>query len=106
MRQAGAEAAAKAGQKKTSSVSAIKAQAEKEGDATKKKVSAPTTLVGGTTASKIETDAAEPAAENTSAKTPGQLAAEGATKTISTDKLSTSPSEAESKSGPNPCSIW
>jgi len=95
IRQLGAEAAAKAGQKKAAAAAAAKA------------ASAPTKEPGTTdqtpipAATKLSTDAAAESPENapeaTAAKTPTQLAAEGAKRT-SVDKIA----EAEEETGTGP----
>lgn len=86
MRQAGAEAAAKAGQK-SSSTSGAQAQAATTGkDPTDTTTSAPAT------AAKLDPDAEEVTQTETAAKTPEQLASQGQKKT-SVDKLGGSPED-------------
>ena len=87
MRQAGAEAAAKAGQKKTDTPT-TKAVPVETTDKSKAEMPPPTVPASATVAApKLDTDAEEPSTEMTAAKTPDQLAAEGATKTV--DKVNT-----------------
>ena len=86
MRQAGAEAAAKAGQK-SSSTSGAQAQA-----ATTGKDPTDTTIPAPATAAKLDPDAEEVTQVETAAKTPEQLASQGQKKT-SVDKLGGSPED-------------
>ncbi|KAK5944576.1 hypothetical protein PMZ80_003858 [Knufia obscura] len=92
MRQAGAEAAAKTGQKK-GAVGDVKAQeAAKSKQATDSSIPAP---VAGQV-SKLDADAEDVSKVETGAKTPGQLASQGQSRT-SVDKLGGIPEDEDSK---------
>lgn len=86
MRQAGAEAAAKAGQKGGST-----SQAQNQA-ATTSKDPTDTTIPAPTAAARLDTDAEEVTKVETGAKTPEQLASQGQKKT-SLDKLGASPED-------------
>lgn len=94
MRQAGVEAAAKAGQKGGST-----SQAPNQAATTSKDVT-DTTMPAPTPATRLDTDAEEVTKVETGAKTPEQLASQGQKKT-SLDKLGGSP-EDEGMSLPSP----
>lgn len=96
MRQAGAEAAAKAGQKKASGISSIKPSSVASAIPAKRDSSDVTPSVS---AMKMSLDAEEPAdaTEITAGKTPDQLASEGAKK-LSVDKIADTPVSGDTSS--------
>lgn len=98
MRQAGAEAAAKAGQKKTTTATTTTSKTDPvkiaDTSAAQESMPPPEVPASATVSPKLDTGSADPDTAMTDAKTPGQLASEGAKKT-SIDKIEASSPDEE-----------